>query len=145
MRTSEVLNTAADLILERGWRQGPGGWDGYVPEDSRLCLEGGIMAALGMPEERRGALYGEVVECPAYAAVARYLDKPTRPGNSTETERADWVWHWNDAIGRTDTEVIAVLRAAALIEAAREEHAAKVDNVRRLWGDTAANALAVGR
>ena len=148
MHTSEVLDTAADLIEERGWLQGPGGWDGYVADNQRLCLEGGIMAALGITDERPGSLYGSGEVCPAYAAVASYLDKPERPGLSAEIPNDSWLWHWNDSEGRTAAEVIEVLRAAAVIEAAKEadeRHARKVAAVRALHGPAAADRLAGAR
>ena len=145
MNVSDTLNTAADLIEERGWRQGPGGWDGYVADDQRLCLEGAIMAAAGITDERRGSMYGYGEVCPAYAAVARYLDKPERPGLSMETPRDAWLWHWNDKIERTAAEVVETLRAAAVIAEAREvedaRHARKVEAVRVLHGDARAEAL----
>ena len=134
MNTSEVLNTAADLIEEHGWTQGHEGWRGH---DSGLCLEGALAAALGL-----GARAGErlaVYACPAYAAVADYLDLQPMPKIAPVR---DSLWGWNDRQNRTATEVIATLRAAAVIEAAKETHARKVDAVRTLHGNTAADRLA---
>lgn len=108
--TSEVLNRAADLIEERGWVQGV---DGMIADGcSPLCLEGGIAAAIGA-DMHAGAgpyppkyFYDDVEECPAWAAVTSYLS--LRP------------YVWNDNEGRTAAEVVEVLRAVALIEAAKE-------------------------
>lgn len=115
MNTSEVLNRAADLIEERGWTTGSG-WFGN--EYGPLCIEGGIAAAMGVAG-------GPGYRCPAYDAVAAYLGK----GNSG-------VWAWNDnlphtgmgwrggsreaAMEQSREQVIATLRAVALIEAAKE-------------------------
>lgn len=105
MLTSEVLDLAADKIRERGWTQGLGGWPGWGPDDA-LCLEGGIMAALGYDEETPERLYRG---CPAFGAVRDYLGLGD-----------DFLFPWNDASGRTQQEVIEVLRAAAAVERAKE-------------------------
>lgn len=112
LTTSETLNLAADLIEERGWAQGNDGMTLTGP----LCLEGGIAAAMGVGAghfTHKGEPlfnYGEVHHCPAYTAVRSYLQ---------QTEREE-VWQWNDRAGRTAEEVIATLRAAALVEQTRE-------------------------
>lgn len=114
MNTSEVLNRAADLIELRGWMHGQGWNEG---EDGRpLCLEGAIMAALGVTvdpfDEESFITLSEFELCPAYRAVQGYL--------GTDVQ----LYRWNDAfIGstrRTAAEVIEVLRAAAVIEQAKE-------------------------
>lgn len=109
MRTSEVLNKAADLIEEHGWIKGQG-WPGEPYHTGKLCLEGGLLAAMGMvyqdiaDDER----HDEFRACPAYQAVREYTG---HDGSS--------LWTWND--GRQSAiEVIEVLRGAALVEAARE-------------------------
>lgn len=115
LRTSETLNLAADLIQQRGWTTGS--WDA---PDGGLCLEGAINAARGME--------GEIFcHCPAADAVRSYLG--TR-----------FLWAWNDHLRSAPTgwvggsieaatahgteRVIETLRAAALVEQAREESAA---------------------
>jgi hypothetical protein len=108
--TSETLNRAADLIEERGWTQGPRGMS--IGTDTPLCLEGAIGAAVGITKYERYNgedvySYDETQSCPAGQAVRAYLDV-LRP------------WSWNDHYNRTATEVIEVLRATAVIEAARE-------------------------
>ena len=105
MKTSEVLNRAADLIEERGWTQGEG-WPDAEDDVTGLCLEGGIMAAAGFGFND----YTKFVRCPAYLAVENYLAHETR-----------FPFTWNDRDGRTAAEVIEVLRACAVIEQAREE------------------------
>lgn len=127
MNTSEVLNRAADLIEERGWTKGRG----WVDDGGPLCLEGGIAAALGVE-------FTVAWRCPAYAAVREYL--------APRTDKAPFIWndrlaydYINEAISRREGwrdmaattaegeayakgEVIAVLRAAALVEAAKENN-----------------------
>lgn len=121
MRTSEVLHTAADLIERQGWTTGTSGWPGYGT-GSALCLEGGIIAALGMTfrDIRERGIRQALWDCPAYQAVEGYTNTP-RAGDSGTDGR---LWRFNDKIGRTASEVIEVLRAAAAIEAAREDAAA---------------------
>lgn len=108
MNTSEVLYRAADLIEERGWVKAVG-WENGQGEP--LCLEGGIMAASGLTNRD---IYGardplsRWAACPAYRAVSDYLGT------------TDLLYLWNDQRNRTATEVIEVLRACAVIEAAKE-------------------------
>jgi len=124
---SETLNRAAVLIEERGWRKGAGGWPGVGSDESgkSLCLEGGIMAALGGTYS--SLPMREFWACPAYVAVRDHLGlsdamEPNVWG--TTKVPADPMWRYNDARGRTASEVIEVLRATAVIEAARETEAA---------------------
>ena len=114
--TSDVLNKAADLIEERGWGSGPEAWDGE--DGSGLCIEGAILAALGISIDARSTV---LWTCPAYVAVADYLDRPRRAA-----EYGRDLWKWNDEDNRTASEVIEVLRACAVIEASRERSAAEV-------------------
>lgn len=131
MRTSEILHRAADLIEERGWTSGSLGW--YEGNDAApLCIEGGIMAALGVrfgwahdennqpieswPDDdtpTKGA--SDIIrECPAYAAVQEYL------GLNEDFD----LYRWNDGWGggaRTKEQVIETLRTVAVIEAAKED------------------------
>lgn len=115
MRTSEVLDTAADQIQKRGWIAGQG-WNDR--DGDPLCLEGGIMAAMDL---RRG--WGRhnypllaVEQCPAYRAVQEYL------GLEPHTPRGN-LWWWNDVEATSGDEVVAVLRGAAEKERIKEaEH-----------------------
>lgn len=112
--TSETLNLAADLIQQRGWTFGDG-WPFHNQPSSSLCLEGGIMAAVGMtvgdPLDVHGTVLRDVEHCPAYVAVRNYLD----------LDGLTRLYRWNDKRDRTESEVIEVLRAAAAIEQARED------------------------
>lgn len=112
MNTSEVLNRAADLIEKRGW-----GGDWYATENEPVCVEGALLAAIGMKPDDRWALdEGDrpvFYSCPAYLAVTEYLGDVLFP-------RVDPLWVWNDDSDRTQAEVIEVLRAAAVIEQAKE-------------------------
>ena len=121
MNTSEVLNRAADLIEERGWRQGPAGWDN--DQGSRLCLEGGILAALETSFSDID-LREWFMDCPAYVAVANYLELPSGRDLAGHDNRA--IWRFNDDPGRTQSEVVEVLRACAVIEASREREVVEV-------------------
>lgn len=113
--TSEVLNLAADLIEERGWTRGGGadgeGWHPTPGSTTPLCLEGAIRAASGMDDKHN---------CPAWLVVSRYLRG--RPDAIPSPILADGVivFGWNDRPHRTQAEVVEVLRATAVIEAARE-------------------------
>jgi hypothetical protein len=115
VKTSEVLNRAADLIEERGWAKGPLAWgdDGAHP----LCLEGGIIAALGGKGWKLDRAWQEAFwTCPAYQSVAAYVDHDVSFDQSTPKQP---LWEFND--DHSAAEVIEVLRACAVIEQAREE------------------------
>lgn len=115
MNTSEVLYRAADLIEERGWGQGADTW---ADHGQGLCLEGGILAASGAD---LGFTDPEFLGCPAYRSVLRYLeDRFAFEFSRVQYAGDPRLWDWNDEKGRTAAEVIEVLRAAAVIEAARE-------------------------
>ena len=115
MRTSEVLNKAADLIEERGWTQGP---MGMLTDHPSLCMEGAIRAAfdgatIDWGSKKIYEYVGDVDDnCPAGMAVRHYLG-------------CGQPYVWNDDQERTAAEVIEVLRATAVIEAARETEAAE--------------------
>lgn len=123
MRTSEVLNLTADILERDGWMQDDGWWPAY--EGAPVCLEGGMVAALGFGPGARPVLR----QCEAYAAVKSYLDLdnlglPCLCGDKTCTvDIPQELYVWNDMPGRTQAEVIGVLRATALIEAAKENAA----------------------
>lgn len=118
MRTSEILNKAADLIEANGWGQGPTTWDNVG--GSGYCLEGGILAAMGTSYATVDIF--EFWACPSYRAVQEYLGlPPVKPGTCEET-----LFTWNDNHSRTVNEVIEVLRATALIEAAKEDASVEV-------------------
>lgn len=110
MKTSEVLLEAARLIDERGWAKG-GGWHPQPGDTGPVCVEGAFNALLG----RRMKF-----ECPVWRAFGEYLstrdDVHINPASGLPVQ-----WYWNDHPRRTAEEVTAALRAAALIEAAREE------------------------
>lgn len=123
MNTSEVLNKAADLIEERGWAAG-GGWITSVTVDqvTPVCLEGGVMGAMGLvapPRLSNADLVG-LWTCPAYKAVSDYLGLDSTPRTDVDGEPTEPLWRWNDHTSRSASEVVEVLRATALIEQARE-------------------------
>lgn len=131
MKTSEVLNKAADLIEERGWTQGPLGWDATGP----LCALGGIGAALDCRTIGDTYCMWELAETPEVAAVADYLGVAVGP-------EGGGVYNWNDAPGRTAAEVVEVLRAAAIVEAAKETPA--FPSVEQRMADIHARLMQVG-
>lgn len=113
MSTSEILNKAADLIERYGWVQigdtpNSNPWGGA---GKPMCLEGGILAAMGLEPTVNGLGDEQdaiLTACPAYKAVQEYLDHPYR------------LYRYNDKEGRTAEEVIATLRGAALVESIKE-------------------------
>lgn len=118
METSEVLYAAADLIEERGW--GTGSWVTSGP----LCLEGAIAAARGITNPDRSLEN----RCPAYYAVRGYLNETPFTWNDRlkhtlareYIEAGDLVTWGARAQAEGQVQVVAVLRAAALLQEARE-------------------------
>jgi hypothetical protein len=115
MKTSEILNKAADLIEERGWTQQSDDndpWGGGATGTAPVCIEGGILAAMGLGYEGNSpsGVHGELRKCPAYKAVMEHLGY-TPWGN---------LYLYNDTPGRTAEEVIGTLREVAKIEAEKE-------------------------
>lgn len=116
---SGTCNEAADLLEVQGWTVGANGWGLVAPTESEpLCVEGAIAAALGRH-------FLGLSKCPAYIAVAEHIGVRS-------------LWRWNDGLiyqqrGNpfpdftpesrewATEQVIATLRAVAVIHAAREE------------------------
>lgn len=120
MRTSEVLDLAADTIQERGWthvgEDWGGGWkvDVWGRDGGPVCIEGAIGAVIGC---NPAFMCESVNNCPAGIAVKEYLGI------------APWatLYDFNDEPGRTAEEVIEVLRATAAVERAKEESLERVN------------------
>ncbi len=112
---SEVLHEAADIIERQGWER----CGGMEPGTGPRCLMGAIGQAIDAPVldmrpifNKHCYSYAAVERHPAHAAVAEHID---------DAVASAWgIFHWNDAKDRTAEDVIGVLRAAAVIEEARE-------------------------
>lgn len=104
MLTSEVLDKAADII-ERG-----GLCKSKLQAGDARCARGAIMDAMGM------TISGFFISEPKFRAVDYTLARAIY-GNE---HVSDAVAHWNNAPERTADEVIAMLRAVAATERARE-------------------------
>lgn len=111
-----VLNRTADLIEERGWATGNCGMKVIGP----LCLEGAIAAVLGTPTSTWAGGGGSPSNDPEPGEEFYVYDDDLRLHPAYEATVAylrlsDQLWTWNDENGRTATEVVEALRAAALI------------------------------
>lgn len=120
MKTSEMIDLAADEIQRRGWTKGHRGWGATGP----VCIEGAIAAVANI--ERITVLPGILTptpnvrllhDCPAYVAVREYLGM----------RFDESVWLYNDRIAKDAEEVVAVLRAAAAVERVKEAAYAPVN------------------
>lgn len=113
----EVLRTAANLLEKQGWCQGQ-----LISDSGELCLVGALHVAAcpDIPEEqpRQRYLHGDLanaiwgnrnVEDRCYAAARRV---EAIVGQVDGSEYGTIV-AWNNAKGRTQEEVIRVLREAA--------------------------------
>jgi hypothetical protein len=122
--TSEVLNRAADLIERDGWHQGnyaPGQTEHGVTTDGLpVCAIGALYGAMGRPlswDAALGCWVGDdAFDLEVSAVVAAHLNLSSPLDIPV----------WNDSDRREVSEVVEVLRAAAVIEAAREQKMAEV-------------------
>jgi hypothetical protein len=126
---AEACEDAADL-LEGHWVQGE--WyitDSYIDEQTGdetenwgYCLEGGLAAALGLDicdMEDTNRL--EMINCPVYTAVLETINQQAHQelldrGFSGEYQPSYGegdLPNWNDRDGRTEQEVVDLLRATA--------------------------------
>lgn len=111
VKASVVLDTAADLLEQRGWAQVQ--WNN-ASENKPMCIEGAIAAALGMTDVEIGTagdteVYDQLTSCPAYKAVRKYVDND-----------GAYLFTWNDRPRRTKEEVIETLRTVAELERTKE-------------------------
>ena len=113
MKTSEQLNLAADLIEEYGEGSGTASMMG----ESGLCIMGALHLSVFGKLDEFG--YPDAARCPAGRAVWNYLD--------LDAEDDDAGWTWNDTVADAGDSV-RVLRAVALIEAAREQSLSEADS-----------------
>lgn len=90
--TSAALDRAADLLQREGWH-------GRHVSESPYCAGNAIFTVCGERD---------------------YLDAQRALWTYLGGESLGAIWAWNDAPDRTQAEVIETLRAAAVIEAARE-------------------------
>lgn len=100
MRTSEVLERAAELIERDGW------WQNARSDGHGDCAA----TAISRVAEGRGGCYVPAVHDPFIVALGGDKDAPM----------VTTIYNWNDVPGRTKEEVIAMLRAVAATERARE-------------------------
>lgn len=118
--TSEVLDAAADVIVEQGWSKGGDRDDPFYSDDpwcyndpnGSPCIEGALRLAYMRltGEDIRNGLELRLTE--PYRALEGFLN-PRRPSRR--------LYAWNDVPERHPNEVLAVLRSAAVVERRREQ------------------------
>jgi hypothetical protein len=128
MKNSEVLNVAADVLDGDGWYQG-----GYAPDQT---VDGASME--GLPVCTMGAIYRAARTPLAWSeGLDCWIGVDTRVGDLAAEALAHYLGTsniaaiplWNDARDQTQAEVTAALRAAALIEQAKEQTPADAEAV----------------
>lgn len=107
MKTSEVLYGAAEHVAEFGHIKHTGHGPGLVKQAS-ACVIGAINVTLFKNGAKAGSALTSAPGQAALQAMHEYLGAISLPS-------------WNDAPERTAEEVVAAFKAAALIEAARED------------------------
>lgn len=134
-QVADTLNAAADLIETRGWTTGEGWQRLDTDPASELCLEGAIQAATGLRfaysenDHMPDGVFAPLFACPAYQAVCEFLGRevPTAPSMDNEYDgfTGEPLYYWNDEEAKSAARVVEVLRATALIAAARERETAE--------------------
>ena len=126
---AEACEDAADM-LEGHWVQGEwfiSDFDDETEETEQwaYCMEGGLAAALGLDyiTDMEDSTRDELLQCPVYDAVLVTLNQKMRQqlidaGASEADLPHAWFGdgdlpNWNDRDGRTEQEVLDVLRATA--------------------------------
>lgn len=95
----DLLDKAADVIIERGWHQG----DYQKPGGEAVCAMGALFAAAARSPRTAGLNTADPRSAAAVAATClkRHLGiESSLPA-------------WNDSPGRTEDEVLAALRECA--------------------------------
>lgn len=126
---AEACEDAADM-LEGHWVQGEwfiSDFDDETEETEQwaYCMEGGLAAALGLDyiTDMEDSTRDELLRCPVYDAVLVTLNKQMRQqlidAGASEADLPH-LWfgegdlpNWNDRDGRTEQEVLDLLRATA--------------------------------
>jgi hypothetical protein len=113
METCDVLNKAADYIEEVGWSKGPNSWK--AKDGGGVCIEGALWSAVGHSNSMV-----DLWKHPAYQAVVEHLGGPPNPRPQFLLAPSVSLWFWNDYKAESQEQVVGVLRAAALIEQAKQ-------------------------
>jgi hypothetical protein len=110
---ADSCEKAAELI-EGNWCQGA-----WLNENRRMCIEGGLIAALGLEvDDVKGDSTERqiLLDCPVYSAVTETLNEQISRDSDGEYQR----WYddgdlpnWNDASERTEQDVLDLLHATA--------------------------------
>jgi len=113
MKPSDVLNAAAEQIIERGWNQGD-----FVGSDGEsLCAMGAVRIAAGGGVTLRDSHYTVDMRL-APLNAGRLADRACRYLHEEINNQTGYeiypVGDWNDDRDRTVTEVITTLYAAAI-------------------------------
>lgn len=112
MKTSEILDKAADVIERNGWVQDEWYEFGRAedPRDCPVCAGGGLDVAAGYDP-------GEPDDIPALSAAVKAFAAHVDPAFDPAAQGGyGTVAGWNDEPGRTAEEVVRELRAAAASE-----------------------------
>lgn len=119
MSVQTSLLGAASVIEDRGWTR-----DAYVDDDGCVDIVGAIVVAVGgkFKYDDDGKPEDFVANTEVYAALAAVDDVINQPVEPPEVSLHPVMVlsavEWNDTEGRTQGEVLSVLRAAAKLVAA---------------------------
>lgn len=126
---AEACEDAADMVeghwIKGAWFQSNYDDETQDTENWGYCLEGGLAAALGLDiiEEAEDSARFQLMSCPVYDAVLetlnlRIFEQLVDAGASEADLPRAWYGegdlpNWNDSDGRTEQEVVDLLRQTA--------------------------------
>lgn len=111
MKTSEILDKAADVIAERGWWRGSYKEPRRDPRTCPVCVLGALNVATGSSPDVEASFKVPCATSAAANALADYL--MLNPGDDLIDTLGN---EWNDRDAESAEEVVRKLRAAAASE-----------------------------
>ncbi len=115
MTPAEILDKAADVIVERGWHQGGYMSLGANPNTCQVCVLGAMNVAVGNNPDDADVNIAEAAE-----AFAGYLGLVIRRDEFDDDDDPDTDPiaeavgnNWNDFVATSAEQVVAALRACA--------------------------------
>lgn len=93
MKTSEILNRAAEIMMERGHGKGQ-----YIGDTGRVCVLGATCLASGLTKKQCPQMGNQA---PGYTYISKAVGRVA--------------WFWNDSPETTEAMALGALHEAAIL------------------------------